>query len=120
MFFNVENKINLRFHQCYTLPEITNWMTGQQFVGSLTVLEHIKKLVYRLEIPPIWNFHLVILIAHLEPATNPANNLYQRPRLNHPGVVEPEDKVEATGDHYMVEKLLGKKTSQGQTQYLVR
>ena len=34
--------------------------------------------------------------------------------------MEPEDNVKLTGDHYVVKKLLGKKTSQGQTQYLVR
>ena len=34
--------------------------------------------------------------------------------------MEPKDKVEPIGDHYVVKKLFGKRTSQGQTQYLVR
>ena len=50
----------------------------------------------------------------------PPKVLYRRPRLDHPGPMEPENNVEPTRDHYMVEKLLGKRTSQGRTQYLVR
>ena len=34
--------------------------------------------------------------------------------------MEPEDNVEPNGDHYVVEKLLGRRTSQCRTQYLVR
>ena len=62
----------------------------------------------------------MISVAHLKPATNPANDLYRRPRLDHLGPVEPEDGVEPIRHHYVVEKLPGKRTSQGQTQYLVR
>ena len=58
--------------------------------------------------------------AYLEPDTNPADNLYRRPRLDYPGSAKPKVKVKRTKDHYGVEKLLVKKTSQGQTQYLVR
>ena len=42
---------------------------------------------------------------------NLAVNLYQKPRLNHPGPVKPENKVKRTRNHYVIEKLLGKKTS---------
>ena len=62
----------------------------------------------------------MILVAHLEPATNPADDPYRRPRLDHLGPVKPEDNVKPTENHYVVEKLLGKRTSQGWTQYLVR
>ena len=102
------------------LPGITNWKTGQQFVGPLTILECIRKLAYRLKIPSIWKIHLVILITDLELATNPANDLYWRPRLDHLGPMEPENNVEPTGDNYVIKKLLGKMTSQGRTHYLVR
>ena len=112
--------MNLRLHQGYKLLGITNQKTGQQFVRPLTILEHVGKLAYRLEILSIWKIHLVILIAHLEPATNLASNSYWRPRLDHSGLVKPEEKVESTGDHYVIDKLLGKRTSQEWTQYLVR
>ena len=34
--------------------------------------------------------------------------------------MELEDNVEPTGDHYVVEKLLSRSTSQGRAQYLIR
>ena len=113
-FFEVRDQVNLRLHQGYTLLGITNWKTGQHFAGPVTILERVGKLAYHLEI------HSMISIAHLEQATNPADDLYRRSRLDHQGPVEPEDNMEPTKDHYVVEKLLGKRTSQGQTQYLVR
>ena len=84
------------------------------------MLERVGKLAYRLEILPIWKIHLVILVVRLEPAINPMEDPYQRLRLEHPGPVEPEDNVKPTRDHYGVEKLLSKRTGQGQTQYLVK
>ena len=62
----------------------------------------------------------MILVAYMEPSTQPSQDPYRRPRLNHPGPVEPEDNVKPTGDHYVIEKLLEKRTSQGRTQYLVQ
>ena len=62
----------------------------------------------------------MILVAHLKPAANLADDLYRRPRLDHQGLVKPEDNVKPTKGHYVIKKLLGKRTSQGQTQYLVR
>ena len=112
-FFEVRDQVNLRL-QGYTLLGITNWKTGQHFARPVTILEHVGKLAYHLEI------HFVISIAHLEQAINPADDLYRRPRLDHPGPVKPENNMKPTKDHYVVEKLLGKRTSQGQTQYLVR
>ena len=88
-------------------------------MGLLTILEYVEKLAYRLEILPIWKIHPVILIAHLEPAMNPADDPYQRPRLDHPGPVEPEEEMKFTGDHYIIKKLLGKQVTQGQIQYLI-
>ena len=63
-FFEVGDQINLRFHQDYTLQGITNRKTSQQFVGPLTILKRVRKLAYRLKIPPIWKIHPVILVAH--------------------------------------------------------
>ena len=57
----------------------------------------------------------MIQITHLEPAINPANDPYRRPRLDCPRPVEPEETVESTRDYYMIDKLLCKETSQGQT-----
>ena len=62
----------------------------------------------------------MILVTHLEPTTNPANDSYCRPILNHRGPVEPDNNVEPTGDHYVVGKLPSNRTSRGWTIYLVR
>ena len=62
----------------------------------------------------------MISITYLEPATNLADNPYRRPRLDHPGPLESEKKVESTRDHYVIDQLIGKRTSQGRTQYLVK
>ena len=62
----------------------------------------------------------MILIAYLKLATNPANDPYWRPRLDHLRPVELEKEVESTRDHYVIDKLLGKRISKGQTQYLVK
>ena len=45
----------------------------------------------------------------------PADDPYRRPKLDHTGPVKPEDNVKPPGDHYVVEKLFEKRTSQGWT-----
>ena len=59
------------------------------------------------------------MVTHLEQATNPTENPYQKSRLDHPGVVEPKDDVEDTGDLYVI-KSCWTRVSSGRTQYLVR
>ena len=65
-----------------------------------------------MEIPPIWKIYPIILIMHLKPASNPANNSYQRLRLDYLGPVEPKDNAEPTRDYYVIEKLLGKRLAE--------
>ena len=79
---------------------------------------HNQKLAYHLKILAVWKIQPMISIAHLELATNPVDNPYQRPGLNQLRSMEPENKVEPTQDHYMMEKLLGKRTRQGCIQHL--
>ena len=66
------------------------------------------------------NNHPIALVAHLEPATKLPKDPYQRPRMNHPGPVEPEKEIIDTRDHYIFEKLFGKQVQQGWTQYLMQ
>ena len=40
--------------------------------------------------------------------------------MDHLGPIKPKDNVEPIRDYYVIEKLLSRRTSQGQTQYLVR
>ena len=47
-------------------------------------------------------------------------NLYQRPRIDYPGPVKPEDNVKNTKDHYIIENLPGKRVIQRWTQYPVQ
>ena len=112
--------VNLRLHCGYIFSGITNYKTGQQFVGPLKILEQIGKLVYRLEILIIWKIHLVILVTHLELATQQSKKTYHRPKMNYPGPMEPKKDVKNTGDHYIVEKLFSKQVTPGRTQYLVQ
>ena len=111
-FFKVEDMVNLHLHRSYTLPGFTNHKTGQQFVRPLKVLEQIRRLAYRLEIPVACKIHPVILVGHLEVATQPSANPYQRPRMDHPRPMKPEEDIKNTKDHYIIKKLFGKQVTQ--------
>ena len=116
--YNVGDFVNLRLHRGYRLPGITNGKIGQQFAGPFRVIERIGKLAYRLELPPTMRIHNVISIAHLEPATNPADDPYGRARQESPPIlVDGQEEWE-------IEKILRKRvTRRGRghrTEYLVR
>ena len=119
IFFKEGDLVNLRLHRGYNVPAITSKKTGQQFVGPFRVLKRVGNLAYQLELPANMRIHNVISIAHLEPATDPAEDPYHRRRLPAPAlVVEGEEE-------YEVEKLIKKRSiRRGRggwvTQYLVR
>ena len=89
-------------------------------VGPFKVLKRVGRLAYQLELPANMRIHDVISIAHLEPATDPAEDPYQRRRPPALAVI-----VEGE-EEYKVERLIRKRSiRRGRggrwiTQYLVR
>ncbi len=117
-FFNVGDLVNLRLHRGYQVPAIRSKKLGPQLVGPFKILKRIGRLAYQLELPANMRIHDVVSIAHLEPATDPAEDPYQRRRPPAPAeVIDGEDE-------YEVEKLLRKRRIRRgrgwSTQYLVR
>ena len=91
-------------------------------MGPFRVLERVGRLAYRLEFPPTMSrLHPVISIAHLEPATDPTKDPFERPRpqLDHPLPVTVDGEEE-----FEIEKLLRKRQVRrgrsNQTEYLVK
>lgn len=117
-YFDVGDLVNLRLHRGYRVPGVTSKKLGQQLVGPFKILERIGRLAYRLQLPESMLIHDVISIAHLEPATNPADDPYRRRRLPSPPVV-----VDGN-DEFEIERLLQKRRIRKgrgwSTQYLVR
>ena len=58
-----------------------------QLIGPFRILERIGRLTYRLELPINMKIYNVISIAHLEPATDPAEDPYRRRRPSAPTVI---------------------------------
>lgn len=113
--------VYLRLHQGYTIPGLANKKLSNQRVGPFKVLEAVgsSKQAYRLELPPIMKIHPVASIAQLEPAT-PGPDPYGRTTDYHPPPVEEEDDPLREAPHYEVERLLDKRISRNQPQYLVK
>ena len=120
-FFKVGDMVNLRLHRGYSVPSITKRKIDQQFVGPFRVVERIGRLAYRLQLPPIMRIHPVISVAHLEAATDPDQDPFQRPRpqLDHPPPVLVEGEPE-----FAIDRLLRKRRIRRgrgwSTEYLVR
>ena len=64
------------------LPPLANKSKkmGPQTIRPFPVLGRIGRLAYRLQLPPMMRIHNVISVAHLEPATDPAEDPYRRRR----------------------------------------
>ena len=95
----------LRLHKGYHIPSVTSRKLGAQRVGPFKVLEKVGNLAYRLEFPPHWRIHPVISVAHLEPAPDPHDDPFKRPRPAHPPAVSMEGDVGI----YIVEKLIDRR-----------
>lgn len=84
------------------------------------MLEKIGNLAYRLDLPPHWRVYPVISVTHLEPAPNPHDDPYKRPRLAHLPALSMEGDVGI----YFIEKLLDRRQSRRGSgwcvEYLVR
>ena len=120
-FFKEGDYVNLRLHRGYTVPSIQHKKIDQQFVGPFKILQRVGRLAYRLELPKNMRIHNVISVAHLERATPPGDDPYQRPRpqMEHPLPVLVEGQPE-----YEIEKLLRRRRVRKghgySTEYLVR
>ena len=71
-FFKVGDLVNLRLHRGYRVSVIEFKKTSPQLIESFPVIERIGRLAYRLRLSSIMRIHDVISVAHLEPATDPA------------------------------------------------
>ena len=76
---------------------------GPRIIRPFPILERIGRLAYKLQLLPIMRIHNVISVVHLEPATDPVEDLYRRRRLPIPAVVVDGE------NEYKVEKLLQKR-----------
>lgn len=88
IFFKVGEIVNLRLHRGYRIPAIKSKKIGQQFAGPFRVTKRIGQLAYELDLPSTMKIHNVISVAHLEPATIPADDPYLRRRPAVPAVVD--------------------------------
>ena len=70
-FFAIGDEVLLWLHRGYKLPGITNKKLERQFFRPFKVTEQIRRLAYRLDLPPAWKIHNVISIAHLEQHERP-------------------------------------------------
>ena len=117
-FFNVNDLVNLRLHKGYQIPTIGSKKIGPQLIGPFKIIERIGRLAYRLHLPDNIRTHNVVSITHLDPATDPALNLYYRYRSPPPTVVIDGE------DEYQIEKLVRKRRIRKgrgwSTQYLIR
>ena len=108
----------LRLYKGYYIPSVTSRKLGAQRVGPFKVLEKVGNLAYRLELPPHWKVHPVILVTHLEPCLG--KDPYNRPRPAQPAAVSMEGDVGI----YVIEKLLDRRQSRRGAgwciEYLVR
>lgn len=68
-FFKLGELVKLRLHRGYRVPAIKSKKLGPRLIGPFPVVERIGRLAYRLRLPPMMRIHNVILVAHLEPAT---------------------------------------------------
>lgn len=120
IFFREGDYVNLRLHRGYHVPGSipSSKKIGQQLVGPFKILERVNRLAYRLELPGSMRIHDVISVAHLEPATNPADNPYQRRPIPPPPVIVEGEEEQEIGT--LLQKRRIRKGRGWSTQYLVR
>lgn len=80
-------------------------------------------MAYEIDVPSNWKIHLVISVAHLEPATTQDEDPYHSARPDYPDAVYVEGDTE-NSKSYEIEAILAKRTSERhgeqRNQYLVR
>ena len=107
----VGNWAMLRLHKGYSIPSsagVTKKLT-QQYVGPFQIKERVRRLAYKLKISDDWRIHPVFLVAQLEPAPKPSNDLFRRSHSHHP----PSVFVDGDTDNlksFEIDRLLNKQT----------
>ena len=116
----VDFMIYLRLHQSYTISDLFNKKLFNQRVEPFKVLKAVgkSKQVYRLKLFPVMKIHPVIFIAQLKSATSGTDSYERAVGRNSPSVEKENSHSEAS--HYEVERLLDKRMSRNQPQYLVK
>lgn len=78
IFYKPDDWVYLRLHQGYNVPSIQHPKISPQFAGPVRVIEQVGRLAYKLDLPPLWQIHPVVSIAHLEPAPSQHLDPYGR------------------------------------------
>ena len=120
MFFKAGDYVYLRLYRGYKMTGVQSRKLGQQFVGLFKISERINRLVYRLKLPSTIKIHDVIFVIHLEPATIPESDPYNRRSVIPPPVIVDNE------EEYEIKRLIRKRqrrfgrTKHAITQYLIR
>ena len=118
--FAVGDKVYLRLHKGYSIPTVVNKKLSPQYAGPFEVLERVGRLAYRLKLPPHWEVHPVISIAHLEPYYE---DTFQRPRPDHPSTIFTEgddDSYQSFEIERLIDKRVAIRRGRKEIDYLVR
>lgn len=101
----------LRLHKGYSILSSTGFTKKltQKYVGPFQIKERVKRLAYRFEIPNDWRIHPVFLVAQLEPAPEPSDDLFWRPPPHQPPTVFVDDDTDNLKS-FEINRLLNKRT----------
>ena len=117
--FKAGDKVFLRLHHGYTLPDVTNRKLSNQRAGPFKILRKIGHLAYELELPNTMKIHPVISIAQLEPAPVGEDPFHRPPVNDEPPAVEMEFPEE-NPDQYEVERIADRRKVRRHFKYLVK
>ena len=123
-FFEVGDWVSLRLHRGYTVPGLKdrNHKIEQQFAGPFEIIEKVNRLSYRLRLPPSMSrISPVISIAHLEPATHPSVDPFnRRPDIVHAPALTPDGRVNRLPERLLRRRMQTRRNGGVAIQYLVR
>ena len=113
--FKVGDKVYLRLHKGYTLPNAPNKKLLNQQVGPFEITQQIRQLAYRLNLPPLIKIYPVVSVTQLKPLKS--KDPYQKERLDHPSPVEIEEKKDRpdgqnqqSAKTYKIKRIVGKQS----------
>ena len=111
----------LRLGAGYSIPAVWKQKLGQQRIGPFKILEVVGKgKAYRLQLPPHYGIHPVILVIHLGPSPAPGTDPYNRPMLtNDTAPVASPDGVPEWEIEAIVNKQISKRGHKKKTEYLI-
>ena len=122
ILFHPGDKVYLRLHHEYQLPDRSNRKMSNQRCEPFTVKRRAGRLAYELELPAHWRIHPIISVAQLEPCPSQPDS-YSRSRSDYPASVEVEGDID-DWKSYTVERIVNKRLRKfGRitvTQYMVK